>query len=68
MLITTNNLNLFNFIAPWIRISPKRELYIKSHVNTPTFNIGKTQMGTNQLGYVEMGEHRTFKLDAIIKI
>ena len=30
------------------------------HSNTPDFMIGKTQLLTNQLGYVKYGEHRFF--------
>jgi 3',5'-cyclic AMP phosphodiesterase CpdA len=30
------------------------------HVNTQDFTIGKTQLLTNQLGYVQNGEHRLF--------
>lgn len=41
-------------------------IYGHHHVNTPAFTIGKTKMLTNQLGYVQLNEHTTFKSDAII--
>jgi predicted phosphohydrolase len=31
------------------------------HYNIPDFTIGKTNLATNQLGYVKYGEHRYFK-------
>ncbi|MEA3446705.1 MAG: metallophosphoesterase [Bacteroidota bacterium] len=33
------------------------------HSNAPDFEIGKTQMRTNQMGYIYYGEHRMFKRD-----
>jgi predicted phosphohydrolase len=56
---------LFDFIADsgvecWI--------YGHHHVNTPDFNIGKTKMLTNQLGYVRQHEHRSFRRDAVVGI
>lgn len=36
-------------------------VYGHTHNNTPDFIIGKTQMCTNQLGYVKYGEHKYFK-------
>ena len=35
-------------------------IYGHHHTNTPDFTIGKTTMITNQLGYVQYGEHRLF--------
>jgi Calcineurin-like phosphoesterase len=35
-------------------------LYGHTHCNTPDFNIGNTQMLTNQLGYVQYGENEHF--------
>ena len=35
-------------------------IYGHTHSNTPDFKIGKTQMLTNQLGYVKYGEHVSF--------
>jgi predicted phosphohydrolase len=56
---------LFDFIADsrvdcWI--------YGHHHVNTPEFNIKKTKMLTNQLGYVHQYEHKSFRRDARISI
>ena len=38
------------------------------HHNTPQFSIGKTQLITNQLGYMKYGEHQDFSPNAVIKI
>jgi Icc-related predicted phosphoesterase len=46
---------------------PEAWIYGHSHSNTPEFKIGKTRMLTNQLGYVEMGEYKTFKFNAFIE-
>jgi len=56
---------LFDFIEPsnidyWI--------YGHHHNNTPAFKIGKTQMLTNQLGYVRRNEHSDFNSAQIIRI
>ena len=40
--------------------SPNYWIYGHTHVNTPEFKIGKTQLLTNQLGYVKFGEHKLF--------
>ncbi len=56
---------LYDFIEGY---QPEAWMYGHSHVNTPEFNIGKTRLVTNQLGYVEMNEHLKFRLDAIIEI
>lgn len=37
-------------------------MYGHTHVNTPAFEIGKTHMLTNQLGYVEYNEHQYFDI------
>lgn len=55
---------LFDLIEPsvadvWI--------YGHHHQNTPDFKIGKTQMLTNQLGYMHHGEHGLFDAGKIIK-
>jgi predicted phosphohydrolase len=42
--------------------------YGHHHTNTPTFNIGNTQLITNQLGYVELGENRFFRTNSVIEI
>lgn len=39
-------------------------IYGHSHSNTPEFTIGKTKLITNQLGYVQHAEHKTFMRDA----
>lgn len=43
-------------IAAWI--------YGHSHRNVPEFDIGGTRMLTNQLGYVQLGEHTSFRENA----
>ena len=43
-------------------------IYGHSHRNKLDFNIGKTKMLTNQLGYVHHNEHKSFKVDKIIEI
>lgn len=43
-------------------------IYGHSHVNTPIFMIGNTNLLTNQLGYVSHFEHQQFKKDRIILI
>lgn len=54
---------LFDLIEPsgidcWI--------YGHHHQNTPAFTIGQTQMLTNQLGYVQQGEHQLFNTGKLI--
>jgi Icc-related predicted phosphoesterase len=39
-----------------------------THINTPTFQLGITQMCTNQLGYVRRGEHGRFLKDAVMEL
>ncbi|MBN9379120.1 MAG: metallophosphoesterase [Chitinophagaceae bacterium] len=41
-------------------------IYGHHHVNTPEFNIGRTRMLTNQLGYVRQYEHKSFRRGATI--
>lgn len=41
-------------------------MYGHHHTNTPTFQIGKTKLITNQLGYVDAHEHHTFNREAVI--
>lgn len=48
---------LFNLIET---SGPDSWVFGHHHSNTPDFRIGKTQMLTNQLGYVKHGEHRSF--------
>jgi 3',5'-cyclic AMP phosphodiesterase CpdA len=38
------------------------------HCNLPSFTIGNTQLHTNQLGYVQYGEHRSFQQSAILEV
>ncbi len=47
---------------------PEAWIYGHSHINTPEFKIGRTRMITNQLGYVDLEENKTFKLNAVVKI
>jgi len=43
-------------------------IYGHHHVNTPEFNIGRTRLLTNQMGYVRQFEHKTFRRDALIQL
>lgn len=43
-------------------------IYGHHHCNVPTFQIGGTQMLTNQLGYVQHGEHIAYKDTAAISL
>ncbi|MBS1663372.1 MAG: metallophosphoesterase [Bacteroidetes bacterium] len=43
-------------------------IYGHHHVNTPEFEVGKTRMLTNQLGYVRQYEHKTFRRGAVVEI
>jgi predicted phosphohydrolase len=47
---------------------PDYWIYGHTHFNTPAFKIGKTQLLTNQLGYVNEKEHRDFKNESLIEI
>jgi predicted phosphohydrolase len=47
---------------------PNGWIYGHHHGNTPDFKIGKTQMRTNQLGYVKYGEHVGFDFEKVIII
>lgn len=49
-------------------LKPDYWLYGHHHTNTPNFNIGKTMLQTNQLGYVKYGEHRTFENTKILSL
>ncbi len=42
-------------------------IYGHHHRNTGDFTLGKTRMLTNQLGYVQQGEHKGFVRDKIVK-
>jgi len=48
---------LFDWIS---QRQPEAWIYGHHHANTPAFQIGKTQLLTNQLGYVQSGEHVGF--------
>lgn len=43
-------------------------IYGHHHCNTPEFKIGNTTMLTNQLGYVQNNEHKSFNNAAIINV
>lgn len=43
-------------------------IYGHHHCNTPDFAIGKTQLLTNQLGYVKYGEHQNFRTDRFFNL
>ncbi len=43
-------------------------IYGHSHRNKPEFSIGKTRMLTNQLGYVQYGEHSSFEWNAWVEV
>lgn len=43
-------------------------IYGHHHTNNPPFKIGKTEMLTNQLGYVRHNEHRFYKKSSCIEI
>lgn len=45
---------------------PMYWIYGHSHYNTMDFKIGSTNMVTNQLGYIQRGEHELFKTDKVL--
>jgi hypothetical protein len=47
---------------------PDYWIYGHIHGNTPAFEIGKTQLLTNQLGYVRFREHLQFNTKKIITL
>ena len=47
---------------------PDYWIYGHHHQNSPPFEIGKTQLLTNQLGYVQMAEHHFFSKEKTILI
>lgn len=48
--------------------TPDAWIYGHSHSNTPNFEIGKTRLLTNQLGYVSLGEYLQFNSDKTITL
>ena len=51
-----------------LRTQPDYWIYGHHHSNTPDFNIGKTQLLTNQLGYVARNEQGDFVADRVITL
>jgi len=49
-------------------IGPNFWIYGHHHINTPAFDIGRTTMLTNQLGYVHHYEHRSFRNGAMFEL
>lgn len=47
---------------------PQHWIYGHSHINTKTFSIGKTQLLTNQLGYIRRRENVNYRTNAILTI
>ena len=43
-------------------------IYGHHHINMPETEINGTKLVTNQLGYVHMGEHASFRKDAVFEI
>lgn len=58
-------IELFNLIE---NHGPDYWIYGHHHSNVPPFKIGKTTLLTNQLGYVDYGEHLLFNGGKIISI
>ena len=56
---------LFDLIAP---ANISQWIYGHHHYNTLPFQIGGTQLLTNQLGYVQYNEHKWFKKEAIFEV
>ena len=56
-------------LSSWVASNgPDFWIYGHHHNNTPDFTIGKTLMLTNQLGYVERGEHKNFSRNRVLDI
>ncbi len=47
---------------------PDYWIYGHHHCNTPVFSIGKTQLLTNQLGYVQSNEHHLFSREKVFEL
>jgi len=43
-------------------------IYGHSHRNMPEIKLGKTKLVTNQLGYVDLNEHKSFVVDKYLEI
>lgn len=56
---------LFDFIE---QNQPGLWIYGHTHGNVSDFNIGKTRLVTNQLGYLQNGEHKQFDNDKVFEI
>lgn len=50
------------------RYQPAYWIYGHSHGNVPLIQVGKTQLVTNQLGYVSHGEHTDFRPAALLAV
>lgn len=50
------------------KYQPDAWIFGHHHVNVPEFNIGKTRMLTNQLGYVGYGESVGFDVDRVLEL
>lgn len=48
------------------RAQPHYWIYGHHHINTPDFEIGKTRLLTNQLGYIRYDEQKLFQADKTI--
>lgn len=56
-------------LSPLIeKFGPDAWIFGHHHANIPAFTIGKTQMLTNQLGYVDRNEHTWYSSEAYFKI
>jgi predicted phosphohydrolase len=55
---------LEQFILNW---QPAAWIYGHHHQNIPEFSIGDTRMLTNQLGYVQYGEHKLFDRSKVLE-
>lgn len=58
-------IELFDFIE---QMQPAFWIYGHHHCNVPDFNIGKTRLVTNQVGYVKLEEHHLFNPEKAIQI
>jgi len=49
-------------------IGPDFWIFGHHHYNVPDFMIGKTNLATNQLGYVKYGEHQLFDTEKVVEL